>query len=241
MSIDFKRSLSYGTAIFMIILLFSLQPNPSLSTNLINNSKNTDNTVLPGYLHCFIDYRTSNCDDCPPICLSNTDKNMIIKNNVFAKNIDQIFEKSLRQISTVKTGFENNDTNTANIYLKSLLLKNQINIDELNLINEIIKFIQKANSTISLAKHVHTNLDKLNSDVKSSPIAISILNITSKSIDLLINSDSILNQIQGYQNLTHDLSVQKKWITKIIANTIIGCEVAGLSGCLASSIFTTGI
>jgi hypothetical protein len=237
----FKRSLSHETAIFVIILLFCLQPHSSLSTNLINNSKNIDNTVLPGYLRCFIDYRTSNCDDCPPICLSDKDKNMIIKNNVFAKNIDQIFEKSLRQISTVKTGFENNDTNTANIYLQSLLLKNQINIDELNLINEIIKFIQKANSTISLAKHVHTNLDKLNSDVKSSPIAISILNITSKSIDLLINSDSILNQIQGYQNLTHDLSVQKKWITKIITNTIIGCEVAGVSGCLTSSIFTTGI
>ncbi|MGN6709063.1 MAG: hypothetical protein ACTHKF_06920, partial [Candidatus Nitrosocosmicus sp.] len=126
-------------------------------------------------------------------------------------------------------------------YLQSLLLKNQINIDELNLMNEIIKFIQKANSTISLAKHVHTNLDKLNSDVKSSPITISILNITSKSIDLLINSDNILNQIQGYHNLSHDLSVQKKWITKIITNTIIGCEVAGVPGCLASSIFTTGI
>jgi hypothetical protein len=240
-SIDFKRSLSQGIALSIIILLFCLQPHSSISTNLINNSNNINNTVLPGYLHCFIDYRTSNCDDCPPICLSNTDKNIIIKNNVFARNIDQIFEKSLRQISTVKAGFENNDTNTANIYLQSLLLKNQLNINELNLINQIIKSIQKANSTISLAKYVHTNLDELNSNDKSSPIAISILNITSKSIDLLINSDSILNQIQGYPNLAHDLSVQKKWITKIISNTIIGCEVAGISGCLMSSIFTTGI
>jgi hypothetical protein len=37
------------------------------------------------------------------------------------------------------------------------------------------------------------------------------------------------------------LTTQKKWITKIIANTIIGCEVSGIQGCLVAPIFTTGI
>ncbi len=78
-------------------------------------------------------------------------------------------------------------------------------------------------------------------DRNSSPIAISITSITSKSVDLLINSDNIISSIQGNPNLSHDLMTQKKWLTKIIDNAIMGCEVAGVSGCLVASIFTTGI
>ena len=129
----------------------------------------------------------------------------------------------------------------ASLYLRSLLLKNQIKTSELNLIDGIIKDVQRTDSIVSLGKDIQGKLKILILDKNSSPIAISITNITSKSVDLLINSDNIITVIQGNTNLKNDLTVQKKWITKIIANTILGCEISGLSGCLVSSIFTTGI
>ena len=101
--------------------------------------------------------------------------------------------------------------------------------------------VQKANSIVSLGKNIQSKLNILDSNKTSTPIAISIVNIISKSIDLLVNSDNIISQIHGYTNLLNDLTEQKKWIEKIITNTIIGCEVSGITGCLVSSIFTTGV
>jgi hypothetical protein len=238
MYIDFKKIILY--IIPFIILASLLQSQKTFSLNYVPIN-NTNNTIIPGYLGCFIDYRTSKCDDCPPSCLSNNSSNIIIENKKLASNIDQLFEKSLRQISTVKSGTNKNDTYLAGIYLRSLLLKNQIKISELNLIDGIIKDIQRTDSIVSLGKDIQGKLKILILDKNSSPIAISITNITSKSVDLLINSDNIITVIQGNTNLKNDLTVQKKWITKIIANTILGCEISGLSGCLVSSIFTTGI
>ena len=234
----FKRSL---LLLFLFVLIISIQSQLSKHFGFSITSNISNSTVLPGYIKCFINYTTSTCNDCPPICLSFSEKNIIIENKELAKNLDQVFEKSLRQISTVRSGLENNNTNTASIYLRSLLLKNQITISELNLIDEIMNEIHKANSIISLGKIIHTKLDNLNSNKTSSPIAISIANITSKSVDLLINSDNIIFQIHGYNNLPNDLEEQKKWLEKIITNTIIGCEISGMTGCLVSSIFTTGV
>ena len=235
----FKR---YLLILFILVLLESLQSHLLTSSFGFSISTNTaNNTTLPGYLKCFIDYTTSNCNDCPPICLSLNEKNIVIENKELAKNIDQVFEKSLRQISTVRSGLENNDTNTASIYLRSLLLKNQITIPELNLIDDMINDIHKANSIVALGKDIQSKLNVLNYNETSTPIAISIVNITSKSIDLLINSDNIISQIHGHTNLLNDLNEQKKWIEKIITNTVIGCEVSGITGCLVSSLFTTGV
>jgi hypothetical protein len=231
----------YILLLFLIVLLVSSQSHLITSFGFSISTNDSKSTVLPGYLKCFINYTTSNCNDCPPICLSFNEKNIIIENKELAKTIDQVFEKSLRQIATVRSGLENNDTNTASIYLRSLLLKNQITIPELNLIDEIIHDVQKANSIVSLGKSIQSKMNILNSNETSTPIAISIINITLKSIDLLINSDNIISQIHGYTNLLNDLKEQKKWIEKIITNTIIGCEVSGITGCFVSSIFTTGV
>jgi len=238
MYIDLKKIILY--VIPFIIFASFLQSQKTFSLNYVPIN-NINTTILPGYLGCFIDYKTSQCDDCPPSCLSNNSSNIIIDNKKLANNIDQLFEKSLRQISNVKSGINKNDTYLASIYLRSLLLKNQIKISELNLIDGIIKDIQKTDSIVSLGKNIQEKLKILNLDKNSTPIAISIVNITSKSVDLLINSDNIISIIQGNTNLKNDLTVQKKWVSKIIANTILGCEVSGLSGCLVSSIFTTGI
>ena len=75
----------------------------------------------------------------------------------------------------------------------------------------------------------------------SSPIAISIVNITSKGVDLLVNSDSIIHRIQGYPDLPYDLNEQKEWINGILSGTIVGCEISGVLGCLMASILTSGI
>lgn len=226
--------------VFFIFLTSYLQSQKTFSLNFVPSNE-TNSTVLPGYIGCFIEYKTSHCDDCPPSCLSDNSTNIIIENKKLSINIDQVFEKSLRQISTVKSGLNKNDTYIASLYLRSLLLKNQIKISELNLINGIIKNIQTADSIISLGNNVQGKLKILTSDKNSNPIAISVVNITSKSIDLLINSDNIMSKIKGDSNLMHDLIEQKKWIMKIIANTIIGCEISGMTGCLTASIFTTGI
>jgi hypothetical protein len=238
MSILFQKIILF--IMLSLILSIFLQTQKTFSINFVT-SNHTNNTVLPGYLECFIDYKTSQCDDCPPSCLSDNNSNIIIDNKKLANNIDNIFENSLRQISTVKSGVDKNDSYTASIYLRSLLIKNQIKISELNSIDEIIKNIQTTDSIVSLGKNVEEKLHILNAEVNSTPIAVSIVNITHKSIDLLINSDNILSSIQGNHDISHDLTTQKKWITKIIANTIIGCEVSGIQGCLVAPIFTTGI
>jgi hypothetical protein len=79
------------------------------------------------------------------------------------------------------------------------------------------------------------------SDNSSSPLAISIVNIVSKSIDLLIDGDSILSTIEGNPHLLHDLPTQKNWILEVLNNAIIGCNEAGIEGCLASSVASTGV
>ncbi len=226
--------------VFFIFLTSYLQSQKTFSLNFVPSNE-TNSTILSGYIGCFIEYKTSHCNDCPPSCLSDNSTNIIIENKKLSINIDQVFEKSLRQISTVKSGLNKNDTYIASLYLRSLLLKNQIKISELNLINGIIKNIQTANSIISLGNNVQGKLKILTSDKNSNPIAISVVNIASKSIDLLINSDNIMSKIKGNSNLMDDFIEQKKWIMKIIANTIIGCEISGMTGCLAASIFTTGI
>ena len=89
---------------------------------------------------------------------------------------------------------------------------------------------------------VKEKLNLLTSDNNSgSPIAISIVNIVSKSIDLLIDGDSILSTIQENPHLMHDLPTQKKWIIEILNNAIIGCDMSGIIGCLSTSIASTGV
>ncbi|MGN6821379.1 MAG: hypothetical protein ACTHJ7_01160 [Candidatus Nitrosocosmicus sp.] len=197
---------------------------------------------MSGYIGCFIDFKTSNCDDCPPSCLSFNSSNIIVDNKILAKNIDKVFENQLRQISEVRSGVNKNDTYTASIYLYSLLLKNQIKLPELNLLEQLINDSQTTNSLVFLGKDVKDKLNLLSSDnSSSSPIAISIVNIVSKSIDLLIDCDSILSTIEGNPNLMHDLPTQKKWILEVLDNAIIGCDESGLAGCLASSVASSGI
>ena len=159
MYITFKKLFIF--IILFIILTSYLQSQKIYSLNFVP-SNNTNSTILPGYIECFIEYKTSQCNDCPPSCLSDNSTNIIIENKKLAINIDQVFEKSLRQISTVKSGVNKNDTYTASIYLRSLLLKNQLKISELNLIDGIIKNIQTADSIVSLGNNVQSKLKILN-------------------------------------------------------------------------------
>lgn len=134
-----------------------------------------------------------------------------------------------------------NHTKTAIIYLQSLLLKDSIKPSELNMITDIFNSINQTNSTTTLAKTLHAKIKELETIKDSSPIAISILNITSKGVDLLVNSDSIIHRIQGYPDLPYDLNEQKEWINGILAGTIVGCEISGVLGCLMASITTSGL
>jgi hypothetical protein len=199
-------------------------------------------TILPGYLECFLDYKTSKCDSCPPSCLSESKKDIVTSNKELSAGIDQAFEKSLRQLSILKSGLNQNYSNTATIYLQSLLLKNQIRISEYNLISDALKQIINSNSILSIGKTLHGNLDIVKNDKNSSPIALSIVNIASKITDLLINSDPMLSKkIAEYPNLIENFPQQKNWVIKIISSTIVGCEITGITGCLTSSIFASGI
>jgi hypothetical protein len=227
--------------LFLIILTNHILQSQSFSLSFIHSNYPSINTTLSGYIGCFIDFKTSNCDDCPPSCLSFNSSNIIVDNKILAKNIDKVFENQLRQISEVRSGVNKNDTYTASIYLYSLLLKNQIKLPELNLLEQIINYSQTTNSLVSLGKDVKDKLNLLTSDNSSSPIAISIANIVSKSIDLLIDGDSILSTIKGNPNLMHDLPTQKKWILEVLDNAIIGCDESGLAGCLTSSVASSGI
>jgi hypothetical protein len=201
-----------------------------------------NSTILPGYINCLIEYTTKQCSDCPPNCITYKTSNFIIDNKDLASNVDNIFEKSLRQISIIKSADINtNHTKTAIIYLQSLLLKNNIKPSELTLITDIFNSINQTNSTTTLGKTLHDKIKELAAIKDSSPIAISIVNLTSKSVDLLVNSDSIVHRIQGYPDLPYDINEQKEWINGILSGTIVGCEISGVLGCLMASILTSGI
>ncbi len=231
--------------VFFILICSLLFKGEIFSLNnsaIINNSSFlNDSTILPGYINCLLQYTTKECDDCPPNCITFKSNNFIIKNKELADKIDQVFEKSLRQISILNAGMNQNDTNTAQVYLQSMLLKHHLKISEVYLISDLIKKIRNANSTIIMGKDIHEKLNILTEDKTATPLALSILKITLKSTDLLINSDSIVFDIQNYPNLSHDLSEQKKWLLKILSNTIVGCEISGVLGCLMSSITTAGL
>jgi hypothetical protein len=49
------------------------------------------NTTLLGYQECFIYYKTKECDDCPPSCLSFNSSNIIEDKKIFAKKHGQGF------------------------------------------------------------------------------------------------------------------------------------------------------
>lgn len=227
-----------------ILLTVSLAQTSQSVGNVSNISKPflANSTILPGYINCLIAYETNQCSDCPPNCITYKSSNFIIDNKDLASNVDKIFEKSLRQISIIKSAdISTNHTKTAIIYLQSLLLKDSIKPSELNMITDIFNSINQTNSTTTLAKTLHAKIKELETIKDSSPIAISILNITSKGVDLLVNSDSIIHRIQGYPDLPYDLNEQKEWINGILAGTIVGCEISGVLGCLMASITTSGL
>ncbi|TVP41073.1 hypothetical protein [Candidatus Nitrosocosmicus arcticus] len=224
-------------------LLMSLSVTQT-GQSIVNVSKlfPANSTILPGYINCLIDYSTKQCNECPPNCITFKTSNFIINNKDLASNLDKIYEKSLRQISIIKSADINtNHTKTAIIYLQSLLLKNNIKPSELTLITDIFNNINQTNSTTTLGKTLHAKIKELETSKDSSPIAISIVNITSKSVDLLVNSDSIVHRIQEYPDLPYDINDQKEWINNILSSTIVGCEISGLLGCLMASIVTSGI
>ncbi|MDN5847274.1 MAG: hypothetical protein L0H53_13490 [Candidatus Nitrosocosmicus sp.] len=224
-----------------IILTLSITQT---SQSLVNVSKPfpSNSTILPGYINCLIEYTTSQCSECPPNCITYNTSNFIIDNKDLASNVDKIYEKSLRQISIINSADINtNHTKTAIIYLQSLLLKNSIKPSELTLITDIFNNINQTNSTASLGITLHAKIKELEAIKDSSPIAVSIVNITSKSVDLLVNSDGIIHRIQEYPNLPYDINEQKEWITGILSGTIVGCEISGVLGCLMASIVTSGI
>lgn len=201
-----------------------------------------NSTILPGYLNCLINYTTSQCKECPPNCITFGSDSFITSDKNLAPDLDKIFEKSLRQISIIESSdIQTNHTKTAIIYLQSLLLKNEINLQELKMIANIFNDINKTNSITTLGKNLHTKLQEFEINEKTSPISISIVSILSKSVDLLINSDSIIYKIGEYPNLSYDLGEQKEWLNNNLANTIVGCEIAGVLGCLLGSIVSSGI
>ena len=224
-----------------IILTLSLTQT---SQSLVNVSKPfpANSTILPGYINCLIEFTTSQCSECPPNCITYKTSNFIIENKDLASNVDKIYEKSLRQISIIKSADINtNHTKTAIIYLQSLLLKNNIKPSELTLITDIFNNINQTNSTTTLGQTLHAKVKELEAIKDSSPIAISIVNIISKSVDLLVNSDSIVHRIQEYPDLPYDINEQKEWINGMLSGTIVGCEISGVLGCLMASIVTSGI
>ena len=233
------------------LLVFTLFTSFLLTLSVAQTSHSAGNvskpflansTILPGYINCLISYTTNQCSECPPNCITYKASNFIIDNKDLASNVDKVFEKSLRQISIIKSAdISTNHTKTAVIYLQSLLLKNNIKPSELTLITDIFNDINQTNSTTTLGKTLHDKIKELEMKKDSSPIAISIVNITSKGVDLLVNSDSIIHRIQGYPDLPYDLNEQKEWINGILSGTIVGCEISGVLGCLMASILTSGI
>jgi hypothetical protein len=228
--------------LFTSFLLILSVAQTSHSTGNVSKPFLANSTILPGYINCLISYTTNQCSECPPNCITYKASNFIIDNKDLASNVDKVFEKSLRQISIIKSAdISTNHTKTAIIYLQSLLLKNNIKPSELTLITDIFNDINQTNSTTTLGKTLHDKIKELEMKKDPSPIAISIVNITSKGVDLLVNSDSIIHRIQGYPDLPYDLNEQKEWINGILSGTIVGCEISGVLGCLMASILTSGI
>ena len=237
-----------GTIRFLVFTLFASilmtlsVAQTSQSIGNVSKPYPANSTILPGYVNCLIEYTTKQCSDCPPNCITYKTSNFIIDNKDLASSVDKIFEKSLRQISIIKSADINtNHTKTAIIYLQSLLLKNNIKPSELTLITDIFNNINQTNSTITLGKTLHDKIKELATIKDSSPIAISIVNLTSKSVDLLVNSDSIIHRIQDYPDLPYDINEQKEWVNDVLTGTIVGCEISGVLGCLMASIMTSGI
>jgi hypothetical protein len=237
-----------GTIHFLVFTLFASilmtlsVAQTSQSIGNVSKPFPANSTILPGYVNCLIEYTTKQCSDCPPNCITYKTSNFIIDNKDLASSVDKIFEKSLRQISIIKSAdISTNHTKTAIIYLQSLLLKNNIKPSELTLITDIFNNINQTNSTITLGKTLHDKIKELATIKDSSPIAISIVNLTSKSVDLLVNSDSIIHRIQDYPDLPYDINEQKEWVNDVLTGTIVGCEISGVLGCLMASIMTSGI
>jgi hypothetical protein len=237
-----------GTIHFLVFTLFASilmtlsVAQTSQSIGNVSKPYPANSTILPGYVNCLIEYTTKQCSDCPPNCITYKTSNFIIDNKDLASSVDKIFEKSLRQISIIKSAdISTNHTKTAIIYLQSLLLKNNIKPSELTLITDIFNNINQTNSTITLGKTLHDKIKELATIKDSSPIAISIVNLTSKSVDLLVNSDSIIHRIQDYPDLPYDINEQKEWVNDVLTGTIVGCEISGVLGCLMASIMTSGI
>jgi hypothetical protein len=228
--------------LFASILLTLSIAQTSLSIGNVSKPFLANSTILPGYINCLITYTTKQCSECPPNCITYKASNFIVDNKDLASSVDKIFEKSLRQISIIKSAdIATNHTKTAIIYLQSLLLKDNIKPSELTLITDIFNNINQTNSTTTLGKTLHDKIKELETIKDSSPIAISIVNLTSKSVDLLVDSDSIIHRIQGYPDLPYDINEQKEWISGILSGTIVGCEISGVLGCLMASILTSGI
>jgi hypothetical protein len=229
-------------ALFASILMTLSVAQTSQSIGNVSKPFPANSTILPGYVNCLIEYTTKQCSDCPPNCITYKTSNFIIDNKDLASSVDKIFEKSLRQISIIKSAdISTNHTKTAIIYLQSLLLKNNIKPSELTLITDIFNNINQTNSTTTLGKTLHDKIKELATIKDSSPIAISIVNLTSKSVDLLVNSDSIIHRIQDYPDLPYDINEQKEWVNDVLTGTIVGCEISGVLGCLMASIMTSGI
>ena len=228
--------------LFASILMTLFVAQTSQSVGNVSKPFSENSTILPGYVNCLIEYTTKQCSDCPPNCITYKTSNFIIDDKDLASSVDKIFEKSLRQISIIKSAdISTNHTKTAIIYLQSLLLKNNIKPSELTLITDIFNNINQTNSTITLGKTLHDKIKELATIKDSSPIAISIVNLTSKSVDLLVNSDSIIHRIQDYPDLPYDINEQKEWVNDVLTGTIVGCEISGVLGCLMASIMTSGI
>ena len=83
MYIDLKKNSIYYTFYYFSLVFYNRKYLFLYNYFPINN---TNNSIIPGYLGCFIDYRTSNCDDCPPSCLSNNSSNIIIENKKLARH-----------------------------------------------------------------------------------------------------------------------------------------------------------
>ncbi|HKU84400.1 MAG TPA: hypothetical protein VJP58_10195 [Candidatus Nitrosocosmicus sp.] len=231
-----------GFTLFASILMTLSVAQTSQSVGNVSKPFPANSTILPGYVNCLIEYTTKQCSDCPPNCITYKTSNFIIDNKDLASSVDKIFEKSLRQISIIKSAdISMNHTKTAIIYLQSLLLKNNIKPSELTLITDIFNNINQTNSTTTLGKTLHDKIKELATIKDSSPIAISIVNLTSKSVDLLVNSDSIIHRIQDYPDLPYDINEQKEWVNDVLTGTIVGCEISGVLGCLMASIMTSGI
>src|ERR1051325_3568031 len=148
--------------IFAVILLNLSIVQTSQSIGNISKPFMANSTILPGYINCLIEYTTKECSECPPNCITYKTNNFIIDNKDLASSADKIFEKSLRQISIIKSAdIQTNHTKTAISYLQSLLLKNHIKPSELTLITDIFNNIKQTNSTATLGQTLHAKIKEL--------------------------------------------------------------------------------